>query len=277
MDYRHGGWGERQQQDRPKAGKSRASEIMDISDERSWDQPIEKPNQEENGISAMPENVDLTITSVMLLKRPKFRYRIFFGPYALDVHEDVMIKYRMIQGAVFTKSDLEDVVSADERQRGYADALLYLSRKPRTAHEIGVRLAEKGWSQDTIEKVLERLIRERFVDDAAYAQEWAGQRVKSRGKGKMWVRHELRQKGVSKPLIEEALNEVSEEDEFDSALQIAVKKWKATKGEPLEKKRKTGTFLMRRGYSGGLVSRVISELSRQDGVNGEEDWEEEYN
>ncbi|GGH18078.1 regulatory protein RecX [Paenibacillus segetis] len=274
MDHRYESWEKRGRQDRTRAGGGRENEVVDISDESSWGQGSENPKQEESGLSTFPENIDLTITSVQLLKRPKFRYRIFFGPYALDVHEDVMIRYRMIQGAIFTKNDLEEIVSADERQRGYADALLYLSRKPRTAHEISLRLAEKGWSPETIKEVIERLASEGFIDDAAYALEWAGQRVKNRGKGKLWVRHELRQKGVSKPLIEEALNEVSEEDEFDSALQLGAKKWRATKGETLDRKRKTGAFLMRRGYSGGLVSKVISELCLRDGVDGLEDWED---
>ncbi|MOA34010.1 Regulatory protein RecX [compost metagenome] len=151
----------------------------------------------------------------------------------------------------------------------------YLSRKPRTSYEISMRLGEKGWSEETISDVMDRLTSEGLINDAQYAQEWAGQRVKGRGKGKMWVRQELRQKGVSKPLIEEALGEISEEVEYDSAMQLGAKKWKSTSGEYLDKKRKVGAFLMRRGFPGGLVSRVIRELARKDGMDGPEDWEEE--
>ncbi|MNJ35748.1 recombination regulator RecX [compost metagenome] len=118
-------------------------------------------------------------------------------------------------------------------------------------------------------------MQEKLVDDAAYAQEWARQRVGNRGKGKLWVRHELRQKGIAKPLIEDALGEVSEEEEYNSAFQLGLKKWNATKGEFMERKRKTGAFLMRRGYSGGLVSKVIRELADQEGRKNTEDWEEE--
>lgn len=93
-----------------------------------------------------------------------------------------MIKYRMIKGAVFTKAELEEIVSADERQQGYADAQTYLSRKPRTAYEISMRLKEKGWGEETINDVIGRLQAEGYLDDAAYAQEWAAQRVKLRGR-----------------------------------------------------------------------------------------------
>lgn len=268
------------------SGKRSEDEIVDISDESFWEPVPRKVSrdpegteasqtEEPSGLDAFPEDTELAITSVMMLKRPKYRYRISFGTYSLEIHEDVMIKYRMIKGAVFTKIDLEEIVAADERQQGYADALKYLSLKPRTTYEIAQRLGEKGWGEETIQDVLARLQSEGYVDDAAYAQEWASQRVKLRGKGKLWVKHELRQKGVSKSYIEEALGEVSEDDEFESALQLGLKKWRGTTGEPLDRKRKTGAFLQRRGFSGSVVSRVMRELGNREQMHGMDDWDEE--
>ncbi|GAA0134223.1 hypothetical protein YSY43_10630 [Paenibacillus sp. YSY-4.3] len=272
------GYGKRRtQQPSVKAGRrlQEPQGIVDISEERFWGNTTKESPAEESSFDDFPEDGELEITMVEALKRPKFRYRIHFGSYSIEVHEDVMIKYRMIKGSAFTKSDLEEIIAADERQRSYGDALVYLSRKPRTAYEIALRLGEKGWSEETVGDVIHRLKQERLIDDAVYAQQWAQQRVGSRGKGKLWVRHELRQKGIAKPLIEEALGEVSEEDEYNSALQLGSKKWKTATGEFMDRKRKTGAFLMRRGYSGGLVSKVIRELARQDGQNNAEGWEEE--
>lgn len=284
--------------------KNKAEEIrdvVDISDEAFWDngriskdkasssrsrsgggsgrtQSDVLPDSESElmtGIAAFPAEGELTITSVTALKRPKHRYQISFGSYTLEVHEDVLIKYRMMKGAVFTRAELEEIVLADERQRAYGDALLALSRKMRTSYEIAMRLGEKGWGLDVVNEVIKRLTEERLIDDAVYAQEWAQQRVRSRGKGKMWVRHELRQKGVEKPLIEEALGMVSEEEEMSSARELALKKWRSVAGELQDRKRKTGAFLMRRGYSGSLVSKVLRSIIEEEGISGgdEEEWE----
>lgn len=249
---------------------SKAAKIIDISDDpSSVQQPLE-------GIESFPAEGELCVTSVTLLKRPKHRYKISFGTHTLEVHEDVMIKYRMMKGSVFTRDELEEIVLADERQRAYADALNALSRKMRTSYEIGMRLEEKGWTKEVVHEVLQRLREEKLIDDAVYAQEWAQQRVKSRGKGKMWVRHELRQKGVEKPLIEEALGMVSEEEELTSAHELALKKWRSSSGDVQDLRRKTGSFLMRRGYSGSLVSRVLRNIIEQEGLSSSEDdeWEE---
>lgn len=265
---------------------SEKDEIIDISDPGSWENRRSYKDEEQerraaspveaegNDLSVFPEDEELTITSVQLLKSPKFRYRIYFGPFQVEVHEDVMVKYRMMKGAVFTKHELEEIVIADERQRGYGEALKYLSRKPRTSFEIATRLKEKGWSEETISEVIERLIQERWINDAAYAQEWAGQRLRSRGKGKAWIRYELRQKGISKPLIEEALGQVSEDDEYDSAMQLAQRKWRTTSGETADKKRKIGAFLMRRGFSGQLAGKVLRELIQKDGIEDRDEWED---
>lgn len=246
-----------------------SNEVVDISNE-----VVNRVVEAQSAASLdLPDDTELMITSVEMLKRPKYRYRISFGEYKMDVHEDVMIKFRMTKGTLFSKSDLTEIVAADERQRAYADAITCLSRKPRTGYEITLRLAEKGWSEETIAEVIQRLDKEGLINDAAYAQEWASQRVRSRGKGKLWIKYELRQKGVSKPLIDEALEQVSEEDEYESALVLGKKKWGGMTGELMDKKRKTGAFLMRRGYSGSLVAKVIREISQNDGDSGSEDWE----
>ncbi|MBP2001044.1 regulatory protein [Paenibacillus shirakamiensis] len=231
----------------------------------------EEHGEEPDRLHGFPEDGEIEVTSVEVIKRPKNRFLIRFGEISVTVHEDILIKYRMTKGSLFTKKDLSNIIIADERQIAYVESLSYLSRKPRTALEIHRKLNEKGCEEQAIMETLQRLIKEGLIDDAMYAQEWANQRVRSRGKGKLWVRQELRQKGVSKPLIEEALSNVSEEDEYSSALALGRKKWRQTHGEPTDRKRKTGAFLLRRGYSSSLSSKVIRELLEEDSILLEED------
>lgn len=220
--------------------------------------------EEQNGVNHFPGDEDLIITSVEMMRKPKHRYLIMFGPYSITVHEDVMIKYRMMKGNMFRKEELEEIVVADERQQAYVEALRFLERKPRTAKEIAQRLNQKGMTADSIEKAIVRLQQERLVDDELYAKQWAEQRITRQKKGRMWVRQELRQKGIGSELIVEALNEVSEEDELESAYAVGKKKWLQSKGDALERKHKTGAFLMRRGFTGDQVRKVINKLIAED-------------
>ncbi|MNF08591.1 recombination regulator RecX [compost metagenome] len=57
---------------------------------------------------------------------------------------------------------------------------------------------------------------------------------------------------------------------------MGAKKWRQTSGEILDRKRKTGAYLMRRGFSGSLVSRVLRTLVQEqdDSEDGETDYDE---
>ncbi|MFU1792449.1 regulatory protein RecX [Paenibacillus azoreducens] len=225
-------------------------------------------------ISLFPGGIDLTITAVEREPKQKGRYLISFGEYKLSVHEDVMIKFRMMKGQVFTKQELEEIVLADEKQRAYVQALKYLERKQRTRKELEDRLRQKEFGYAVIEQALQRLEQEGLVNDELYAKQWAEQRISGQRKGRSWVKQELRQKGVDNLLIGEALAEVSREQEFESCLIVGRKKWHQTRGEIMDRKRKTGAFLMRRGFSGEMARKVINECIREN--NEVQENEEPY-
>lgn len=231
----------------------------------------EEEEEEQQVLSDFPEGELLEITKVERQKKSDHRYIIHFGAYNMTVHEDVMIKYRMITGNSFIKADLEEIVLADERQRAYVEGLRYLERKPRTALEMTRRLRQKEIGETIIAEVVQQLQQERFIDDPLYAKQWAEQRITNQRKGKMWIRQELREKGIDKTLISEALENITPEQELESALQTGRKKWKMIRGEANDKRRKTGAFLMRRGFSGDMVRQVINTLLQEDNLEGEEE------
>jgi len=231
----------------------------------------EQQDKEDHVLSNFPQNELLEITKVERQKKSDHRYIIHFGVYNMTVHEDVMIKYRMITGNSFMKSDLEEIVLADERQRAYVEGLRYLGHKPRTAQEMARRLRQKEIGETIISETLQRLQQEKYIDDPLYAKQWAEQRITNQKKGKMWIRQELREKGIDKSLISEALDEITPEQEQQSALLTGRKKWNLIRGEVSDKRRKTGAFLMRRGYSGEMVRQVLQILAQEENFQGEDD------
>ncbi|MEK3965312.1 regulatory protein RecX [Paenibacillus sp. FSL H7-0323] len=232
---------------------------------------FEAEEQDEQVLSDFPEGELLEITKVERQKKSDHRYIIHFGAYNMTVHEDVMIKYRMITGNSFMKADLVEIVVADERQRAYVEGLRYLERKPRTAIEMTRRLRQKEIGETIIAEVVQRLQEERLLDDPLYAKQWAEQRIANQRKGKMWIRQELREKGIDKTLISEALENITPEQELESALETGRKKWNLIRGEASDKRRKTGAFLMRRGFSGDMVRQVINTLLAEDNYEGEDE------
>ena len=191
------------------------------------------------------------------------RYTIYFEhAEPLNVHEDVMIKYRLLKGTEVSLDCMEEIVRADEKNRAYVHSLKHLQRKPRTRSEIAKYLMQKDYDEGIIHQVLDQLEREWLVDDAAYAEQWAEQRVTRHYKGRRWIQPELKQKGVHEQHIANAMASLDPEQEWESALAAARKKWRQTSGETHIKKQKVAAFLARRGFPMELCRRAAGEAAQ---------------
>ncbi|OWR27911.1 RecX family transcriptional regulator [Saccharibacillus sp. O23] len=217
-----------------------------------------------------PEDEPQEVTLVELLRRPRSCYRIYFGPHYITVHESTMIRYGMTKGSFFGKEEVHEIVRDNERQIAYTQALNYLGFQARTSGEIEKKLLEKEIDPEAAAETVRRLEEEKLIDDASYAQEWAKQRVTGRKKGKVLVKQELRRKGIDQELIEEALDALGDEDELRSAEELAAKKWRTTKGELWDRKRKTAAFIMRRGFSSDIARKALDRVLSQENEDADE-------
>lgn len=210
------------------------------------------------------------ITKVEADSRRSGRYRIHVnGEYAFTVHEDVVVKFRLIKGATLPDSLEREVLKEEEQMAAYRYAVRYIGKAMRSAKEVRDKLKEKGYSPDIVDEVLKRLNEQRFVDDAAYANALATQRLKHNKKGRLWIRHELSQKGVSKQEAERVLEQLDPQEEWEEAWHLARKRWPSIKGERADRLRKVMALLVRRGFPAEIARSVARKLREdEDAENG---------
>ena len=129
------------------------------------------------------------------------------------------------------------------------DAVALLAQRAHASGEITQKLRRKLYMEDTIEMVLYKLQKERLLDDAAFAKEWAASRARCQI-GQARIVQELRMKGLSSVLIENALEELDEEEKDDAAAMLAAKLLRRYAGEEDERKamHKVLAAMARRGY-----------------------------
>lgn len=217
----------------------------------------------------------LTITAVERLRKEKHRYGVYVDHEetpVLTVHEDILIRHRLLKGAAITADDIRRIKREDDSYRAYALAVAYLGAKPRTRAEIERYLRRKQIEPDTIGETADRLERERYIDDADYAERFARQRANVYYKGRNLIRQELMQRGISKETARRALAALESADELAAAVAAAEKKWRQLKGEPRERRNKLALFLLRRGYTGSIVKEALNRTTRTDGDELDADW-----
>ena len=136
-----------------------------------------------------------------------------------------------------------------------------LSRRARSRGELAQLLQKKDVPAEVIERLLDRLVAQRLIDDGAFAHEWSQLRHRSKGLSRRVLAQELRHKVIAPEVIEEALSHISHEDEVAAARNLAAKKLRSlSRFDDEVKRRRVHALLARKGYS----SRVISEALREE-------------
>jgi regulatory protein len=143
--------------------------------------------------------------------------------------------------------------------------------------ELRRALAARGHEPDEIQAALERLRRERYLDDAEFAERFARSRLAHHGHGRGLVRQGLRQRGVGRADTESGLASALREVDERSVLEaVARRYWKThARVEPARRLPRLWAFLVRRGYAPGLVRDRLRALWPRwaDGLEGLEPLE----
>jgi regulatory protein len=139
-------------------------------------------------------------------------------------------------------------------------AFRLLSYRPRTVVEMRGRLLEKEWATpEIVEQVISRLQTLNYLNDEDYAERFVTARLERGPVGAIRLRHDLRQKRLASPTIDEAVRQVYAEHPEEELIAAAAQRWLARKGTPEAPAdaQKLFAFLMRRGFSPSLVYRTV--------------------
>ena len=148
---------------------------------------------------------------------------------------------------------------AKQLTRAKNSAYRLLTYRPRSRAELEQKLSDREFPPDIVSAVMAHLVQFGYIDDHKFSRQWAAARVRSRGYGRRRIEQELRQKGIDRETIREAVDEaVPAEDEREAANKAAEKKLKSMKSiEPFAKKRRLAGFLERKGFSGDIISSIL--------------------
>ena len=141
-----------------------------------------------------------------------------------------------------------------------------LSRKPWSRRDLTARLRRRGAPAEVAQAVAADLEAQGYVDDRAFARQWADGRAGRRHLGSLRLRNELQMKGVPRPLAEAAIREAFREtDEEGRALEAARRRLPALTRKNAERAPvRLRDYLLRRGYPADVVGRVLRRLLRMD-------------
>ena len=142
-----------------------------------------------------------------------------------------------------------------ERQRRRADNVLANRLRGRGLSLVEARevLAGAEIDPDIAEETLARYVSLQYIDEAALAEQILHTHLDRKGLGRRSVEMEMRRRKLDPLVIEEAMAE-QPDDELARATEVAMKRvGQLSSYDDETAERRLTSFLMRRGYGGGVV------------------------
>lgn len=187
---------------------------------------------------------------------------IFEDETKLLLNYNIFEKYKVSVDMDFSEDEILEMKYFSDIERAKSRAINYISGKLKTKYEVRLKLKENGFAEDVIDEVLDILEKEEYLNDKVYCEIFIEDKKKLNGYGKNKIKSLLIQKGISKNIFEDFLNEFEYDEEFDNALKMGIKKLELLSNEEdnFKKKQKIINYLTYRGFGFDVINDVLKEI-----------------
>jgi regulatory protein len=134
-------------------------------------------------------------------------------------------------------------------------AVRLLSRREHSIEELRRKLAAKGYAEDGIATVLEKLAAKKQVSDERFVSSYVHHHAR-RGQGPVRIRAELRQQGVTDSQIEQEVSD-GETDWARLAGEVRRRKFGADLPRTPSERAKQARFLQYRGFNSDQIRAAL--------------------
>ncbi len=212
----------------------------------------------------MPEQRDPVVTGIKRTGRSPFIQVSLSDGRVLELHEEVFLQRSLHEGLIVKPALVKALLDADCKVRAREVALRFLSYRARSVREVERRLGREGFPEQVIREVVHRLQETGLLDDRHFARLWVRDKMHRGPYGRVALRHQLHQRGISREIIDAILDEeLPEPLERSLAAEAAARAWRRhAKGSPVTRLRKTYSFLARRGFDPDVLRETMEQVQQ---------------
>lgn len=197
----------------------------------------------------------MKITEIKAQVKTVGRYSIFIdGKYSFSLSDVALFEQQLRIGQEVGSEQVKALKQLSSDDKLFGATLRYVGLRPRSEWEIRTYLQRKHASPALVDSILNKLSKNGFIDDVAFAKAWVESRRLLRPTSKRKLQQELHAKRVSDEVIGQVLA-ADEADERQLLRALAAKK-RGRYSEDI----KLMQYLVRQGFSYEDVKAVVSEL-----------------
>ena len=208
----------------------------------------------------------MLVTAITQQKKDETRYNVFIdGEYAFALPMQDILYFKLKEGREVPEETVEYIQNSLIYIKAQDTALHYIGYKMRTVKEIRMKLEEKEFSEEVIEKVITFLQKYGYADDREYCRKYIKEKLRMKPKSGYALKIELKQRGISSRVIDEVMAETEVDEEGDAFRWLERKSRGIWPPQDDKQKKKLYDFLLRKGYSYDIIGEAFRQMDEAYG------------
>ncbi|MGN1032468.1 MAG: recombination regulator RecX [Intestinibacter sp.] len=201
------------------------------------------------------------ITKIESQKKNNDRVNIYVDEkFFMAIYKELVFSFNLKKGQEIDTNYLKNILEDEIYMKAKNKALNILSKSSQSERQIRQKLS-KDFEDNTIDRVVEFLQKYKFVDDEDLAARIVNTNVNLNKYGKNKIKQNLYNKGIEKSIIEQAIDEIDSDKEFENALYLGKKRYDKLKSEdPKKAYQKIGNHLAYKGFNYDIIKKVLNRL-----------------
>lgn len=136
---------------------------------------------------------------------------------------------------------------------------MYCSQAEHCSFDIHEKLKKYDLNEKQANEIVKKLCEEKYIDDSRYCRCYALDKFRYNHWGRIKIYQSLRQKGIGKDIIENALQEIDEEEYLNILLKLLKQKNKnICYQSEYDRKGKLTRFAAGKGFEINLITKVLN-------------------
>ncbi|MCL2335091.1 MAG: recombination regulator RecX [Endomicrobia bacterium] len=200
----------------------------------------------------------MKITELKKISAKKNTFKVSFdNEESVILTPETIVKFGLTSGAEISKNDFDAISAYDKSNSVTADALALVSKRSYSAKSLEQKLIEKGYEPHNAKTAVKRLEELNYINDEKYADMLA-KYLSGRAKGEFAIKQALEEKGISRELINKALDSLKTEAEpYEQIIETVKRKFKDFNPKDKNEVRRIASFFLRRGFTSEDISKAL--------------------
>lgn len=200
----------------------------------------------------------MKITALSRQRRDNHRVNVFIdGKYRLSLNESQIIDMKIKSGLEIDEDFIIKLEKESDFGKIYYRALNYCLIRPRSSKELKQYLTKNRTAPELIERIINKMTEKGYQDDTVFSKYWVDNRMLKKGISQRKLAYELKQKGIEKDIIQQALENSERNDDQEIEKLILKKKSKYPPDKLL-------AYMVRQGFDFVKVKEKINQLGESD-------------